>query len=1245
MIQEFCPECGRPIEPNKPCPSCLMNMVSQPTDALDIDLSEIAPDDVSQQHKANAQPHVPPDIDMVRAAFPQLEILECVGHGGMGTVFKARQPSLDRFVALKILSENLAAKPTFAERFAQEGKLLARLSHPNIVGVYDFGQAEVDDKKLFFLILEFVEGVNLRQAMREERFSPEQALAIVPKICEALQYAHDEGVLHRDIKPENILLDTKGRIKIADFGIGKLVQTINQSRDSHGAALLATELVPCNESQQTDLTQQGLVLGTPSYMAPEQREMPGSVDHRADIYSLGVVFYELLTGELPKGDFPVPSEKTPVGAEVDEIVQKALQHERDKRYQSAADMKTHIETVTMLHTPSEMPTPENVKSPKRRNYAGWGCGLMVVWFVVFCMTASFWLTARSVSVQGDVVIGSDANGNVISMTPEEPRGPSTFALVVGFGLLAAMIGLPILMTWLGWKHLRQIRTTDNKSGWLLGMFTTLFCPFFLLWLVLWAVMLILFSSQFVGTPFNRGMEALGGMFGTFFAMLIAIAITWKTYHWIFPKPVSPARLAHWGLGLEVLAATLVLLTILITGIFPMSIAKTQYHERLRIETSHRTQWQQLQTQIEQLKETPDSRSHDAQWWQKQEDFRRQSERWTRELAEQKSQQIGQLSQAHGKVRLWIQACLLVPLWTSAILAIVGSIFGWCHLAKIRRSSEKPGRVLGLITALLPVSLAMIILPAAILGVIFSLGDFGRNRDFATAVAALCGGVIGLIAAIFVIWRTCRWQGKQSTINMEPLIETAAMEQAHEEQTPQASGSRGPWLALFISIVAVVMLFVSAYFANGFYIPKWTQEGRLDLIDQKIRQLERHVENGGSNIYLYSSNGNPPATESEELKKQKLEYYQHWLNMFKEKKETEESNFVSWKQENSKTIIWRTWSVPLVVAFVLSVCGYYVFRRIKSGNVHGIIPLIFVFAIFMFFTPLSLQYVGCSWWSGDPGYWDDTNGDILGVLFLLTFLVFLPILIQFFRRSISLTKNRSGQSLPASRAKLALGITLASIVISLVAFGFVGIAGITHELRYRCLREGEIAFMKDNIAMRNEFVAGYKAIKDSIDKKIDNSSGDSKPEMATGIDWYDVDLSNELSWFTSGWEGRVENFDLFYEPRRTRSDEIVKMIIVLWGLSFMFAIPSGTVGTFLGLGYLRKNRGHADKKMRNYASISVGALPLMAALVMIVGGISWFAMSPPSNDTGGFVAAIAMIYLLVVSVIFGFIAVISNTSKP
>jgi tRNA A-37 threonylcarbamoyl transferase component Bud32/uncharacterized membrane protein len=259
-----------------------------------------------------------PTPEEIAAAFPELEILGLIGHGGMSAVFKARQPELDRVVALKVLPKSLAAAPGFTERFNREGRVLARLSHPHIVTVHEFGASG----GFAYLIMEHVDGVNLRQAMRAGRFTPEEALGIIPGICDALQFAHTQGVLHRDIKPENILLDTKGTVKIADFGIAKILD------EKGGDALL--------------LTRSGAKLGTAPYMAPEQIEQPASVDHRADIYSLGVVFYEMLTGELPLGRFAAPSELASVGGIIDEIVFRALAKERSRRQQSVNEFKTQV---------------------------------------------------------------------------------------------------------------------------------------------------------------------------------------------------------------------------------------------------------------------------------------------------------------------------------------------------------------------------------------------------------------------------------------------------------------------------------------------------------------------------------------------------------------------------------------------------------------------------------------------------------------------------------------------------------------------------------------------------------------------------------------------------------------------------------------------------------------------------------------------------------------------------------------
>ena len=251
--------------------------------------------------------------------FPHLEILECLGRGGMGVVYKARQRSLNRLVALKLLAPERVQDAKFAARFSHEAQALAALNHPNIVTVHDFGQAG----GFYFLLMEFVDGVYLRQLLRARRLGPAEALAVVPPICEALQYAHEHGIVHRDIKPENLLLDKNGRVKIADFGIAKMLGT-------------GTSGIGVAESQPA---------GTPQYMAPEQLAEPEKGDHRADIYSLGVVLYEMLTGELPPSLPQPPSRKVQIDVRLDEIVLRALEKTPALRYQTAADFRTQIETV------------------------------------------------------------------------------------------------------------------------------------------------------------------------------------------------------------------------------------------------------------------------------------------------------------------------------------------------------------------------------------------------------------------------------------------------------------------------------------------------------------------------------------------------------------------------------------------------------------------------------------------------------------------------------------------------------------------------------------------------------------------------------------------------------------------------------------------------------------------------------------------------------------------------------------
>jgi len=277
-------------------------------------------------------PFIAPPVEEMGRLFPQLELLGLIGQGGMGAVYRARQKELDRVVALKILPPDIGRDAAFAERFAREARALAKLNHAGIVTLYEFGRAD----GLFFFLMEFVDGVNLRQLLENGRLAPREALAIVPQICDALQYAHDQGIVHRDIKPENVLLDRRGRVKVADFGVAKMIE----GRDAPpGRPQTGEPADPAN------LTDAGKAMGTPQYMAPEQRERPGEVDHRADIYALGVVFYQMLTGELPGKTIEPPSKKVAIDVRLDEVVLRALEKRPEWRYQQASILKTQVETI------------------------------------------------------------------------------------------------------------------------------------------------------------------------------------------------------------------------------------------------------------------------------------------------------------------------------------------------------------------------------------------------------------------------------------------------------------------------------------------------------------------------------------------------------------------------------------------------------------------------------------------------------------------------------------------------------------------------------------------------------------------------------------------------------------------------------------------------------------------------------------------------------------------------------------
>ncbi|MGB2864406.1 MAG: serine/threonine-protein kinase [Sedimentisphaerales bacterium] len=443
MAEERCwGECGgeRPAEtPQGLCRQCLMKL-DQPGGPKTNQVETSAGQSDIPTNVTPPAGFVPFEPDELAKQFPQLEILELLGQGGMGVVYKARQRQLDRLVALKILPPQIGRTEAFAERFTREARSLARLSHPRIVIIYDFGHTEAS---LYYFIMEFVDGTDLRRVIQTGELSASEALKIIPQICEALQYAHEEGIVHRDIKPENILLNRKGQVRIADFGLAKLLD-----RPATGPTSMLTKV--------------GQQMGTPHYMAPEQIEHPSEVDHRADIYSLGVVFYEMLTGELPLGRFDPPSQRAQVDIRLDNVVLRTLEKEPDRRYQHISEVKTDVEAISSggRDVVSYRPAADDKLQAIRQRIRAPGIGLMIAglincgialilllaWSIVSVTSG---LTSPEAVITGSIGIIFAATGLLTFVGAQRMMRLQSYGLAVAAGVLqlvpspGSLLGLPI----------------------------------------------------------------------------------------------------------------------------------------------------------------------------------------------------------------------------------------------------------------------------------------------------------------------------------------------------------------------------------------------------------------------------------------------------------------------------------------------------------------------------------------------------------------------------------------------------------------------------------------------------------------------------------------------------------------------------------------------------------------------------------------------------------------------------------
>ena len=267
----------------------------------------------------NWQPQTPHQLN---DGIENITVEALIGRGSMGAVYRGRHDELDRVIAIKVLPAEFQQHPDLVERFRREIKAASRLQHPNVVTVHE---ARLTDERKPYFVMEHIDGVALSSFLEETPIEPAHAVAIVRDVGNALQHAHNVGVIHRDVKPSNIMLAEDGRAILTDFGVATLR----------------------NHPDDADLTATGQFVGTRSYVAPEQMDQKLAADHRSDLYSLGVVFYELLTGQRPQGNWPLPSEyRAEIGDEFDPVIQKLLALSPKARYQSAEELIADLAAVS-----------------------------------------------------------------------------------------------------------------------------------------------------------------------------------------------------------------------------------------------------------------------------------------------------------------------------------------------------------------------------------------------------------------------------------------------------------------------------------------------------------------------------------------------------------------------------------------------------------------------------------------------------------------------------------------------------------------------------------------------------------------------------------------------------------------------------------------------------------------------------------------------------------------------------------
>jgi serine/threonine protein kinase len=398
--------------------------------------------------------------------------------------------------------------------------------------------------------MEFVDGLNLRHLIRSRQLSPEEALAIVPPLCEALQFAHERNIVHRDIKPENLLLDSTGRIKIADFGIATIIGQTNPAAEQ--------------------------AAGTPAYMAPEQRANAAPVDARADIYSLGVVLYEMLTGERPGSQLTPPSKKATLDVRIDEVVLRALSDQPDQRWQSATALQTELETI--LSEPANLDFSHTHSTPKRAYFALILSilSILILTLIVLPTKVSqengsheFSRKAQLKSEQDDILFQSRPNSRLsnderarlekradeIQSELDALSAPkSAFqrnlpliltVLVMGLGAFSAITGLT-----LGWQHLSWLRSqSPEKPALVPGMIAALLWPLIISTVTIFGLLLSSFHS--------KGWTDQAPYIGLIWAICLAAWIIVRTFAWTKNQPY-PLLKNHWFFTIPLIALAIII---------------------------------------------------------------------------------------------------------------------------------------------------------------------------------------------------------------------------------------------------------------------------------------------------------------------------------------------------------------------------------------------------------------------------------------------------------------------------------------------------------------------------------------------------------------------------------------------------------------------------------------------------------------------------------------------------------------